>query len=333
MRYLRQYKNLTECRRTMMSKNYKVGIIGCGGIAKSHAAGYAGNGLTVCALTDVNAEAMDKLAENIENEVTKYDDYKALIDSGTVDLVSICTPPLFHEEAAVYALQKGVHVLCEKPLASTLESAYSIKRVAAECSAVFMAAFRHRFLPAIQTMKQMIDDGAIDEPVLFQNVFCGPNFAMKDRWFCNKKIAGGGCMLDTSSHSVDLFRYLIGEVAEQKAVTHQHFENTDVEDVAILTLKAENGALATMGSGFAVGAGMAFIDITGKGGRLVYDYLKPNEIRYTKLGEAEEQIIETRASAGFEEQIAHFVSVINNEDELLVGIDDAVRCQEIIQSA
>lgn len=315
-----------------MNDRLRVGIIGCGGIAGSHVAGYQANGSRVCALTDVNRDAAVALSETIEGDVELFESYKEMIDSGKVDAVSICTPPVAHEEAVIYALQRNCHVLCEKPLAVDQACAQRIKRVADESETVLMLAFRHRFLPAIQKVKEIIDNGGIGQPVMFRNVFGGAAFAMKDRWFCRKNIAGGGCMLDTSSHSVDLFRYLIGEVVEQHAVMHRHFEDTDVEDAAILTLKAANGTLATLGSGFVLGDGMAFIDITGQDGRVIYDYLKPTEVKYKKRGAGDWQIIEVAASNGFSEEIAHFANVIAGREELMTGIDDGVRCQEIIQS-
>lgn len=315
-----------------MSEAIRVGIIGCGGIAGAHVGAYKEVGATVSALTDVSKDAMNALMEAQEINAECFGDYRQLIDSGLVDAVSICTPPVAHEEAALYALEKGIHVLCEKPLANTPEAAKKIKSAVTQSDSVFMVAFRHRFLPAIQQMKSMIDEGKIGAPVMFQNVFGGPAFYMKDKWFCKKSVAGGGCMLDTSSHSVDLFRFMIGEVVEQHAVYHTHFEGTDVEDAAILTLKADNGALATMGSGFVLGAGMAFIDITGQEGRLIYDYCKPTELKYLKTGENDWQLFEVEASNGFKEEITHFFNVIQGKEELAIDINDGIRCQEIIQN-
>jgi len=90
---------------------FKVGIIGCGGISRCHADGYKENGAEVVAVTDMSAEAAAKLAE--ETGAAVFADYRALLASG-VDTVSICTPPVAHEEVAIAALAAGVHVLCEK---------------------------------------------------------------------------------------------------------------------------------------------------------------------------------------------------------------------------
>lgn len=211
-----------------------------------------------------------------------------------------------------------------------MEDAERIRRAVKNSKAKFMVAFRHRFLPATQKIKELIDSGKIGTPVLFLNEFCGPAFAMKDKWFCKKAISGGGCMLDTSPHSVDLFRYLFGEIVEQHAVMHRHFENTDVEDCAILTVKGANGTLGSLTSGFVVGGGRAVLDISGQAGRIVYEYDK--EIRYYNLAANTWENIEVEISYGFAIEIGLFIGAIKNNTPVPVGIEDGIRCLEIIQS-
>jgi predicted dehydrogenase len=313
-----------------MSEKIRIGIIGCGGIAKSHVDAYTRQGIKITSVCDVNKTAACEFADKAENAEV-YTDYKELIDSKDVDAVSICTPPHVHEEPAVYALEHGVHVLLEKPQASTLEAASAITEATAKSDALLMMAFRHRYLPAVQKIQSMINDGAIGKPVFFQNIFCAPAFNMKNRWFTKKSIAGGGCILDTSSHSVDLFRYLIGEVIEQKAVMHRHFEGTDVEDAGIITVKAENGAIGSMTSSFVAGDGIAFIDITGQDGRLFYDYLTPSELRFKARGK-DWEIFKVEPSNGFAEETALFIDAIRNTTQSPSPALEGLRNLEVIQS-
>jgi len=307
----------------------RAGIIGCGGIAKSHVNGYLANGVKVTAVTDVNPAAAEAFGQEFGAEV--FADRDALLASGRVDLVSVCTPPVAHEEAAIAALERKLHVLLEKPQAHTLASAVRIAQAAAASRAVLMLAFRHRFLPAIQTMKQLIADGRIGAPVLFNNIFCGPAFGMKDKWFSRKEIAGGGCLLDTSSHSVDLFRYLFGEVAEQHAVCNRVFEQTDVEDAAFLVLKSTGGVLGSIGSTWTAGSGSAFIDITGQDGRVRYDYFQAGELRIIPRG-GQWETISVQASNGFAEEIGHFLSAIAGTEPLACTAQDGLRAMQIISS-
>ncbi|MBF0244112.1 MAG: Gfo/Idh/MocA family oxidoreductase [Planctomycetes bacterium] len=317
----------------MAKRKLRAGIIGCGAIARSHMKAYQDNGVEITALFDVSPEAAQAMAKESGNQKVKCHATAAeLIASGTVDMVSICTPPVAHEDAAIAAVKAGLHVLCEKPLAHSTASAKKIRNAAKKGKSVFMVAFRHRFIAANRKIKELIESGALGKLVMFRNVFGGPAFGMKDRWFTRREISGGGCLLDTNAHSVDLFRFLVGEVVEQHAVMHQHFENTDVEDVGLMVLKAKNGAVGSVGSGYVLGDGMAFIDITGQDGRVIFDYFKGSEIRWKKRGETEWRIETVEVGNGFNEQAVHFLSVIGGKEKLQITADDGLRCQEIIQS-
>jgi predicted dehydrogenase len=309
----------------------KVGIVGCGGIARSHVASYQKKGLKISAVTDTSPEAAKKLAQ--ETGATIFKDFRDLLDNGKVDLISICTPPVVHEETTCYALGKGIHVLCEKPMAFDIPSAHRIQEAVNQSKAIFMPAFRHRFFPANITMREIIVSGKIGNVVLFNNIFCGPAFDMEKRWFTKKCIAGGGSLLDTNSHSVDLFRFLVGEVASQHAVMHRHFTTTDVEDAGILSVKAVNGAIGAMESAFVAGCGAAFIDIMGTKGRIYFDYFEPTKVKY-RLTEDKEwtELSAPAGCCGFDEEIHHFIGAIKGEHPLSCTVHDGVRCTEIICS-
>ncbi|MFA6102241.1 MAG: Gfo/Idh/MocA family oxidoreductase [Victivallaceae bacterium] len=308
----------------------RAGIIGCGGIANAHVDGYKSNNIQVTAVTDICHEAAVKMAEITGAKIFK--DADSLIKSGMVDMVSICTPPVAHEEPALLALEHGVHVLMEKPQAHILEAAQNVAAAAAKSKALFMIAFRHRFLPAIVKMKEIIQSGEIGNVVFFQNIFCGPAFYMKDKWFSKKAISGGGCMLDTSSHSVDLFRFLIGEASEQHGLMNKNFAGTDVEDASIITLKAENGAIGSLIATWVAGVGTAEIIVMGDKGMVKYDYTKPENLSVRKTADKEFTLEPVKPSNGFAEEIAHFVSAIEGKTPVACTAHDGVRCIEIINS-
>lgn len=315
----------------MKGRSLKVGIVGCGGIAKAHLNGWRKNGVEIVAVTDVSPEAAKTFVETAGCGKV-FSDANAMLQSGEVDTISICTPPCAHMEVAVAALENGIHVLCEKPMTDTVEAAQAICMAAENSDAVFMTAFRHRFLPAVQKIKEMVDEGRIGQTVFFNNIFCGPAFGMKDRWFTKKKIAGGGCILDTNSHSVDLFRSIIGEVVSQSAQTHRHFEGTDVEDAGTLAVKAENGTLGSMSSSFVAGVGKAFIDIMGQKGEIFYDYSDSDKIKLKLAGKQDWEIVQTTPSNGWVEQIAHFMKAVNGDCKVSCTCRDGLRAVEIIQS-
>lgn len=314
----------------MEQTSLKTGIVGCGSIANAHIKGYQQLGIPIVAVNDISSDAMSRAKEELP-ELKCFDSYQELIDSGEVNMISVCTPPIAHREAVVYALSKGIHVLCEKPLAFDVTEANMVC-TAANNGALLMTAFRHRFLPANIKMKELIQEGVIGAPVFFQNIFCGPAFGMKDKWFSKKSVSGGGSLMDTNSHSVDLFRFIIGEVVEQHAVTHTHLEGIDVEDAGILIMKAENGAIGSVTSAWVAGAGAAFIDVMGQKGRLYYDYLVPDQLKLRLTEDKDWKIINVEPSNGFAEQINHFSGAIRGEHPLSCTGHDGLRAVEIIQA-
>lgn len=307
----------------------RAGIIGCGEIAARHLRGYRENGVAVIACVDVNAANARGLACEA-NDAEVFETVAAMLTTVKPDLVSVCTPPAYHEEAAVACLTAGVHVLCEKPLAHTAAAAQRMVTCASGCEALLMTAFRHRFLPAHVQIRALIRSGALGRPVCFNNVFCGPAFDMNEKWFSKRAVAGGGVLMDTSTHSVDLFRYFFGEIAQATAMTHMHLERTDVEDTAALCLRASDGTIGTILASWVAGAGEAFVDVAGQTGRAFYDYTRANRLLIQVADNTEERVVV--ASDGVTEQIAHFMAAIKGEAPLSCTAVDGFRAVEIIQS-
>lgn len=289
----------------------RIGIIGCGRIAAAHARGYQDKGLRIAACYDVNQEQAQRFAG--EQGAQAYDSEAALL--AAVDAISICTPPAFHADTACAALANNIHVLCEKPLAADYQQALRIQEAAVASQANCMVAFRHRFLPAVQKMKQLIDDDAVGPVIWFKNTFCAPAFHMADRWFSRKSISGGGTLMDTTIHSVDIFRYLFGDIAEQHLVRHQHLAGIDVEDSSILNLKSHSGVLGTCLASWVAGHKMFHVEIMGQNASLSYAY--DDVITRTTKDTVEQIAVEQ--SDGFSEEIAHFINAI--QDGTAVSVD------------
>lgn len=309
----------------------RAGIIGTGGISRAHLRGYRNNGVTVTALMDVNREAAEAMAADVEGAKV-FDTYADLLDSGLIDVLSICTPPAAHEEPAVMALQRGIHVLLEKPMAHTVESGRHILEAAEKSDAVLTIGFRHRYLPAVRKLRELITDGTLGEIVLYQNAFTAPAFRMRDRWFSKRAVSGGGSLMDTSIHSVDIFRFLLGEVAEQTSLTARHMDGIDVEDASMLLVKNPAGAVGCLTASWVAGVGQSFIDVTGEDGRALFDYNQGDQVRLQRRGEKEWETVAVRPSDGFDEEIDGFLKGIRGEEGMLVTAQDGFRALEVIQA-
>lgn len=306
----------------------RAGLVGCGKVARSHVEGYRSAGAEIISVADCNEKAAKELAEELGG-VAVYSDYRRMFAETKPDAVSICTPPVAHEEQSIGALDLGIHVLCEKPLAFDVPSAQRIREAARRSDALLMPAFRHRFIPAIGLLREWVASGLLGDVVLFNNVFCGPMFGMEGTWFTRKAVAGGGSLLDTNSHSVDLFRFIVGEIASQQAVTHRHFGSTDVEDTGIIVVRSVDGALGALESSFVAGIGRAFVHITGTKGHAEYDY-SGTEVRYRLTEDPSWVTQSVQESCGFREQINHFLGAARGEHPLSPTVDDGVRAMEVV---
>jgi predicted dehydrogenase len=223
--------------------------------SKSHIKACKDNNIKVVAVTDVNKEAAEKTAKELGS--ISFADSETMLKSDKVNIVSTCTSSCAHEREAVMELKLGVNILLEKPQAHSLNAAKNITKAAEKSKAKLMMTFRHRFIDANCKIKEIMDSGKIGASVFFENIFCGPAFYMKDKWFSKKEIAGGGSILDTSSHSADIFRYFFGEITEWHGVSSRHLPRTDLEDAGMVVVKSSGGVTGTLISTWVDGIGIA----------------------------------------------------------------------------
>lgn len=306
----------------------KIGIIGCGQIAEAHLKGFAACGTEVTAFADADAARSKAMADKTPGG-RAFSSYRELVADAGVDAVVICTPPNSHREIAVTALGAGLHVLCEKPLASTLDDALAIESAAAAGGKVVMTAFRHRFLPAHQMMKRLLAERGLGKPVIFQNVFGGPSRECAGKWFCNQAVAGGGVFLDTCVHGVDLFRFYCGEIQTCAGQAVRDFEGTTVEDSGVMMLRSRSGVLGTVTGSWNIGTWRMAVEILAENGRVLYDYAKPSEI-LLEDADGKTESIPVAKSEGFQEQAAYFLSCIESGTPAEPGAFDGRRAVEVI---
>src|SRR5215469_8091581 len=145
----------------------RVGLIGCGGIAVSAhvpALQQLRSLVEVASVSDIRPPAAESVARTLGCDWTA--DYRVLLDDASIDAVIICTPEFAHAEQAVAAAESGKHVLCEKPMARTLEQADAMLRAAESAGVRLMIAHSRRFTPRYRRAHEMLEAGAIGTPVL-----------------------------------------------------------------------------------------------------------------------------------------------------------------------
>lgn len=236
-----------------------VGIIGCGKIAQvRHIPEYTSNpDVCLYGLFDINKERAAELAAEYGCKV--YDSYEELLADPQIDAVSVCVANNAHAQISIAAMKAGKHVLCEKPMAVTLEECEAMVKTAEETGKYLMIGQNQRLAKAHQKAKQLIAEGAIGKVLTFRTIFGhgGPETWSvdpgKNTWFFDKTKAAMGAMADLGIHKTDLIQYITGQkVVETKAVLttldkrYGNGELIGVDDNAICIYTLEDGAIGTM---------------------------------------------------------------------------------------
>jgi myo-inositol 2-dehydrogenase/D-chiro-inositol 1-dehydrogenase len=253
----------------------RVGIIGSGRIARTHAAAYrtvARGALVAC--TDVVPEAAQKFAA--ENGLKVFDSAEALLASPDIDAVIVATPNGLHAEQTIAALRAGKHVFCQKPIAMTMDDADGVVAEAARHSAqVLQYGFMLRFTPPIADVRHRLASGALGKPIASRSAIFG--WEPSARWFYDPK-QGGGVILDTLVHFADLLLWFFGPVdyvhADGGAYVLQGAKDFGSADNAVVTLRHKSGALSQQYVTWTAGHGNFTFEIYGSDGELVVDLVR-----------------------------------------------------------
>lgn len=298
-------------RRIRKGGKVKAVVVGGGGIGAVHAQSYQAAGMELAAVVESASAAREAFSERFG--VPAFERLEDALDAGLgLDAVSICTPPFAHKENALLALSAGLHVLCEKPLAHTLEDARAIHLAAMSAEVVFATAYCHRFQPEIEFLASQIADGRIGELRAFFNEFAGQQDDIETRWFGTRALSGGGALLDAGIHSIDIFRFLCGEIESVSGCVSQELDGVhlDVEHTAVADLRSRKGVLGSIHVSWKTPGGRDVVSVHGSKGSLTFDYHRPGQV--VLLRGLEETVLDAPTGNRFEREMIGFVHAIEN---------------------
>jgi predicted dehydrogenase len=232
-------------------------------------------------------------------------DWREVIDRKDIDLIDIATPVHTHSEIAIAALEAGKAVICEKPLAFNLEEAIQMAKAAEKSGAMNMCNYNMRAVPAIALAKQFIRSGRIGEVNQWRSAFLqswlvDENFPLT--WRLQKEFAGSGALGDLGSHSLDMARYLVGEIESVTSMmntfTKQRYKpladvgrnskpsdelgEVTVDDSVWSLLRFENQVFGSMeATRMATGQLCSNrFEVFGSRGGLSFDFMRMNELEF-----------------------------------------------------
>jgi predicted dehydrogenase len=287
----------------------RVGLIGGGGIASAHIAGYAKHPDTI--RIGAVADAVPATAEGrgAELGVPHFTDYVQMLAEADIDAVDICLPHHLHKDAIVAAAKAGKHVLCEKPLCLSPEEAREVQAAVAAAGVTLMCAHNQLFLPAVAKAKELIEAGTIGRVYevrttdSFYNDFDPSNMG----WRAHASTSGGGELIDTGYHPTYLLLHLAGGVpveATAMLATHR-LAFMEGEDSATVLVRFDNGVIGTVVTSWAYDPadGTEKFSAVGELGSITSD---GTTLSYRKRGDAEPTVLELEPVNQFGEELGHF---------------------------
>ena len=256
----------------------RAGVVGAG-VGHFHLKGYQLlPNVDAVALCDTNPARLDEIGDRY-NVPRRFTDYRKLFASGQIDAVSIALPNSLHASVSIAALEAGLHVLCEKPLAENVAAGQKIVDAVDKASGKFMICFNRRYRPDVRWIKRAIDAGQLGQ--IYQ-VKAGwireAGIPARTGWFTSKQMAGGGPLIDLGVHMLDLVLWLLdypapltisGDVQanfgpRSKKVWHtpgSKLTDYEVEDVATAFIRLDNGITLNLETSWASHARPGMDDI------------------------------------------------------------------------
>jgi predicted dehydrogenase len=241
-----------------------------------------------------DAEAVGRAAEELGWDETATD-WREVVERPDIDLVDVSTPGDSHAEIAIAAARAGKAVLCEKPLANNLADSEAMLRAVSEAGVVHMLCHNYRRVPAVMLAKRLLDAGELGEIRHYRGTYLQDwvrDPGMPLLWRFDKSKAGSGALGDIASHSIDLARFLVGEIAEVSGALETFIKErpllddltrrgpVTVDDAAAAVVRFENGALGTIeATRLALGRkNYNRFEINGSAGSLAFDLERMNEL-------------------------------------------------------
>ncbi len=317
-----------------MTDGIRVGVIGAGQIGNLHILAYRKAGASVVAVADVNPASAAAAAKS--SDAVAYTDYAQMLAREELQAISVCTPPAMHRSAAIAGARRGLAVLCEKPLAESSESARELAEAVKATGVPFMVGFFHRFHEPLVLLRQLINDGTFGRPVVLRSRFSLTAGDDKRPWVSDVAIAGGGAMMNSAVHSLDIVRFLTGADASVQGAVLSYGEPAGaVEETAIALLSGARGDLGIVEAYEAAPFRTYELWVKGKAGEAVVSWDPPGlKVRMAK--EAQWKDVPISAETALERidrGIAYFCSCVKEWRQVgEATVTDGVRAVELAQS-
>ena len=316
---------------------YRALVVGCGSIGRRHAKNLRALGVRQLALCDVNAEALQLCSKGVTGE--RFSDYGAALAQFKPDFVVICTPPVFHVEQALLALQSHAHVFIEKPLS---HESSGIERLIAEArrnDRNVQVGYNLRFHPGLQILKDLIDSGKIGR-VLWLNAESGQYLPDWRPWqnyrdsYSARKDLGGGIILD-GSHELDYICWLLGRPTGVSCrAEHLSALEVDVEDSAWIYLTFPDRRRAALHLDFVQRTYARSCKVVGENGTAFWDF-NAQEVRWFSAEDSAWRSVPYQFEVNdmYLAEIVHFLESLDSGTGPVVDLEQGRDVIRVVEAA
>ncbi|MCU4973801.1 Gfo/Idh/MocA family oxidoreductase [Halobacteria archaeon AArc-m2/3/4] len=315
----------------------RIALVGAGGMAGVYA-----DRIDAIDGADVVAVASPSSAESFVDErvpsATAYADHEQLCANEAVDAVAVLTPTHTHREIVADVAERGIDVICEKPLARTLEDARAIREAVEASGITFMTAHAVRFFPQYAEAKARVDDGAVGEPGVARTKRAF-GYEGARGWFDDVE-KSGGVLLDLAIHDFDYLRWLLGDV-EHVFTRHTDWSREGTSEVSHSLVRFESGAVGHVEAWWIEVPTIPFteaFEIAGDEGHIEYDIdeVAPIEHYGMEATSAPRDPVGDDLPLrkdGYYRQLEHFLDCLETGSEPLVSVEEGIESMRLSLAA
>ncbi len=259
----------------MKGKPLRAGVIGLGFMGRNHLRAYGElDGVDVVAVADPDVDVLERAVRG--RTVRPYPDYRRLLREEAPELVSIAVPTSLHHEVALAALEAGVHVLIEKPIAGSVEQGKEIAAVAGQRGLKATVGHVERFNPAVAELKRLLSEGSLGRVYQVQARRVGP---------FQQRVRDVGVARDLATHDLDVMRYVLDSEVSHLYCQTQTGARTQYEDALFAVLRFENDVSALLDVSWLSPIKVRELTVLTERGMLILDYVHQELFLYEEAGQ------------------------------------------------
>lgn len=330
-----------------MEQVLRFGVVGVGNMGCSHVL-YLNEGkvvgATITAACDIKQDRLDWVRDEVNPDIKLYTDYKEMIDSGEIDAIIIATPHYLHPVIGIYAFEKGLHVMSEKPIGVYTKHAKDFIDAAKKSGKVFGLMFNCRPEPYYKKIREMVKGGELGDIKrsiwIITNWYRTQDYYNSGGWRATYSGEGGGVLINQCPHQLDLWQWIMGMPTRVRAfASFGKYHDIEVEDEVTAYTEYADGSTGVFITTTGEYPGTNRLEITGTKGKLVYEFGKLTFYRlgmdereycfkaddsFGALECTEEEVIATGFTKGHRTVTQNFVDHILHGTELLAPGEEGI---------